>query len=271
MRVALFLALACLATPAWAHDFWVQPRRFWIPPQSAAPASIQIGHGQDRSTWAIRAERLLRLQSLGPDGSVVDHRARVRNGADVFVLPLRGPGVHVVSLETNHAESNLIGPRFNAYLEEEGLTPAQRLREQTGRTGDPGREIYSRRSKALIQVGPGVQPQPHVTRPVGLTLEIVPQRDPYTLKSGESLPVQVLYEGRPLAGALVKLTDLSADVKPVETHRTDEAGRTSFQGRTGGEWLLTVVWTKPIEGNPRADFDTTFSSLTFGFSGAPAR
>lgn len=263
------MAALALAWPAMAHDFWVQPLRFWLTSGGATPISILIGHGPDRGGWPVKVERVLRFQSLGP-GGVVDHRAALRAGADNAVLSLKEPGVHVVSFQTNHAESDLPGPRFTAFLEEEGLTPALTLRARTNRTGAPGREIYSRRCKALIRVGATTGPQPHVTRPLGLTLEIVPERDPYALNSGDALPVRVFYEGKPLAGALVKLTDLAADAKPVETHRTDRQGRAVFLMRDGGEWLLNTVWTKPVTGDPRGDFDTTFSSLTFGFSGAPA-
>ncbi len=33
-----------------------------------------------------------------------------------------------------------------------------------------------------------------------------------------------------------------------------------------GEWLVNVIWSEPVTGDPKADFDTTFSSLTFGFN-----
>jgi uncharacterized GH25 family protein len=77
--------------------------------------------------------------------------------------------------------------------------------------------------------------------------------------------VRVLFEGRPLPGALVKLTNLDADEKPVAMQRTDAAGRAVFTAPRSGSWLLNVVWTKPISGDRRGDFDTTFSSLTWGY------
>jgi hypothetical protein len=38
-----------------------------------------------------------------------------------------------------------------------------------------------------------------------------------------------------------------------------------FRPRQDGEWLLNVVWTRPLVGDPRGDWDTVFSSLTFGY------
>ena len=75
----------------------------------------------------------------------------------------------------------------------------------------------------------------------------------------------MLYQGRRLAGALVKLTSLEFDARPVEMHLSDAQGRASFRVPHNGEWLINVIWTQPLRGNPRADFETTFSSLTFGY------
>jgi uncharacterized GH25 family protein len=104
-----------------------------------------------------------------------------------------------------------------------------------------------------------------VTRPVGMTLEIVPNRDPYSLGGDTTLPVTVIYDGHPLAGAFVKLNNLDFDARPVETHKTDARGQATFTIPFRGLWQMNVVWTKPIRGNPKADYDTVFSSLTFGY------
>jgi hypothetical protein len=260
----LAAAAAALAWPVQAHDFWLQPRSFHLPAPGVAATSIQIGHGDAREAWAVKPERIVRFQAVGPAGAV-DLRPGVRAGAADQPLPLRAPGLHVLVYESTPIPSVLPAQRFTDYLREEGLTPALQAREQTGRTQAQGREIYSRRAKALVQVGPAKGPQAHVTAPIGLTLEIVPERNPYALRPGEPLPVRVFYQGRPLPGALVKLTDLGRDEKPVEVRRTDAQGRALFRPRQDGEWLLNVVWTRPLVGDPRGDWDTVFSSLTFGY------
>lgn len=261
------IAAAAVATPVPAHDFWVQPQSFWISPNSTVITSLQVGHGPDRERWAASADRVSAFYSVGPNGRV-DHRAALRAGSmeQDHVLRLSGAGAHVLALQTSHARSELPGLRFTTYLKDEGLTPALELRARTGATDRPGREIYSRRAKAIIQVGPpSNQPQPQVTRPLGLSLEIVPMIDPYRSGAGGEIPVRVLYEGRPLAGALVKLNNLDFDGHPLAEVRTDAAGQATFRVPRTGSWQLNVIWTKPLRGDPRADFDTTFSSLTLGF------
>jgi uncharacterized GH25 family protein len=96
----------------------------------------------------------------------------------------------------------------------------------------------------------------------------VPEANPYALPQPPELPVRILYEGRPLTGALVKLTNLDDDATPFETHLTDRDGRASFAMPNSGAWLVNVIWTKALPQTEETDFETIFSSLSFGFSAA---
>jgi hypothetical protein len=206
------------------------------------------------------------MRSVGPTGAVDIRSALHPTPSNDGVLTFNTPGTYVIAFESTHAESNLPAIRFNDYIAVEGMTPAIEARRAGGSGDRPGREIYSRRAKAVVQVGPlSAAPQPWVSRPIGLTLEIVPEKNPYGLAPGEDLPVRIFYDGKPLAGALVKLTNLEFDIRPVAVKRSDAQGRASFQLPRTGTWLVNTIWTRPLANDPRADFDTTFSSLTFGF------
>ena len=98
-----------------------------------------------------------------------------------------------------------------------------------------------------------------------LPLEILPEANPYAVPRSATLPVRVIYSGRPLAGALVKLTNLEDDASPFEVHLTDQNGRASFTMPNSGIWLLNVIWTKALPRSEETDFETVFSSLSFGF------
>ena len=268
------LALAGLATaPAFAHDFWAQPQTYWPKADATTPLTLQVGHGVERQRSAIRRARITKVFALTPDGARIDLGEALRlGGADDGGVRLTTPGLHVLALETDtHAESHQPAGRFNAYLIEEGLAPAIEARRRLGRTQVDGAERYGRVSKAMIQVGPvDAASQRGALRPLGLPLEIVPERSPYAGAAGD-LPVRVFYQGRPLAGALIKLTDLAHDAEPVESHRTDAAGRARFSMPSRGDWLLNVVWTRPLPASEDVDFETLFSSLSFGFPAGQGR
>ena len=273
--VALLLGLlvGAHASLVAAHDFWLQPSEYWITPDALTPMTLQVGHGPFRQRSPIPARRITRFQAIAPKGTVVDLHEQLRLGqpAEDGDFRFRIPGAYVLVLQTDdHAQTHLPSIRFNDYLKVEGLTPALEQRAQLNQMDRDGSERYSRCAKSIVQAGPqDVGSQGQVTKPVGLPLEIVPEANPYGVPRSASLPVRVIYENRPLAGALVKLTDLNNDESPFEVHLTDHDGRANFKMPNSGSWLLNVIWTKALPRSEETDFETVFSSLSFGFPPDP--
>jgi len=269
-RRALFgFTFGLFAVSAIAHDFWIQPSDYWVDPMTPVSFSLQVGHGPFRQRSPITSGRIARFEQISMDASRIDLRDRLQLGgqADDGHIAFSKPGTYVLVMETDaRAQSHLPAIRFNDYLKVEGLTPALEQRERTNRTGADGSENYSRRAKSLVQVGPpDAASHAQVTEPLGLLLEIVPEQNPYALPQTATLPVRVIYEGRPLAGALIKLTNLEHDEAPFEMHLTDREGRARFSMPTQGDWLLNVIWTQVLPDTRETDFETVFSSLSFGF------
>ncbi len=266
----LFIVLGlCQSCICRAHDFWVQPKEYRVQADAVVPMTLQVGHGAYRQRSPISLGRITRFEGIGPDGSSVDLRKWLRpgDGSEDGAFQFKAPGTYLLVLETdNKAQSHLPAIRFNDYLRAEGLTPALEQRSRTRRMDADGSECYSRRAKAIVQVGDASETsQSAVTEPVGLPLEIVPEVSPYSEPRPTTLPVRVLYHGQRLARALVKLTQLEHDAVPFETHWTDAAGRAVFNMPGEGTWLLNVIWTTPLPSTSETDFETVFSSLSFGF------
>lgn len=260
--------LACVAAmglsgAAVAHDLWLQPRQFTLAPGQAIPVDILIGHGAARENWGDRIDRIILLKSVAPSGKSLDLLPAARADKSL-TLSLKERGAHVIGMQSTTLVNSLSATRFNEYAKEEGLSAITQHRLATSSANKPGRELYSRRAKVIVQIGaPDAQSNQAAVKPLGLSLEITPERDPYSLARGEKLPLLVNFRGQPLAGALVKLTNLDADARPVAMMRTNAQGRVAFSVPTKGKWLLTVIWSTPV---PRQDglYLTIFSSLTFG-------
>jgi hypothetical protein len=273
MKVLHAVVLVCTsftAFPADAHDFWIQPDNFLAATDGITSFTLQVGHGPDRQRSPIPFRRIIRFAELTPGGQRVDLRGILSLGEKNHdgSYRLQGFGTHLLFLETdNRTQSHLPASRFNEYLRAEGLVPALKYRADRQLMNEDGSERYSRLAKALIQVGPsGTGGQDQATKALGLLLEIILDRSPYMEPRSAVLPVHVVYEGRPLAGGLVKLTNLENDAAPIETHLTDATGRANFMMPNGGNWLLNVIWTKPVRTSDGIDFETIFSSLSFGVS-----
>lgn len=261
----LGLSTILIAVPLLAHDFWLQPLRFQAAVDAPLPLTFQLGHGAFRQRWGAESKILFLYDFFG--GQRRDLRGDLQSTRSTdLVTHFPAPGLHVIGMQSSYALSDLPAIRFNDYAKAEGLALVLASRQRAGTTNTNGRERYSRRAKALVQIGEQTPAtQALATRAIGLKLEIVPERNPYALGPTRTLPVRVMYNGRRLPNATVMLTSLEFDARPLATAVTDRAGRAVFEVPPVGEWLINVVWSEPVRGDPNADFDTTFSSLTFGY------
>jgi uncharacterized GH25 family protein len=267
-RMAL-LSIVLMCSQAAAHDFWLQPSEYWIDPNTIVAMTLQVGHGPFRQRSPIPAQRITRFQAVGPDGSTTEMTPRLHIGQpdEDGDLRFENAGVYVLVLQTDdRAQTHLPSIRFNDYLKAEGLTPALEQRARLHQTDADASERYSRCAKSLVRVRGSSAAGRQATAPLGLPLEIVPEVNPYQSPRAASLPIRVLYFGQPLSGALVKLTHLEHDAEPVEVHLTDGEGHAQFMMPESGTWLLNVIWTKVSGPSDETDFETVFSSLSFGFS-----
>ena len=110
--------------------------------------------------------------------------------------------------------------------------------------------------KSVVNVG-GAEDLAAISRPVGQMLEIVPLANPNTVKPGQLFPVQILYQGKALAGATVTATAdtiVARDLAAAHDHREPQAfsGKTDKEGKVNvlplveGLWKVKVVHKAPF-------------------------
>lgn len=243
-----------LITGVRAHDFWVEPERFR--PEPGNPIAVRIYVGQD-----FKGEPVIYLPDLFERYVCVGAKGETPvtgvPGDEHARTPALGAGLTVIGYRSIRDRVTFdTAEEFAAYLEKEGL-----IAPRAGRTGRrPIVEIYSRAAKSLLHAGP-VRAGPG-DRPLGFRLELIAERNPYALRPGESLPVRLVYENRPLAGALV--VAFTKD-RPLEKHRvrTDAQGRANLLLDRPGIWLVTAVHLVPAPPRANADWESTWASLTF--------
>src|SRR6185295_5607227 len=147
---------------------------------------------------------------------------------------------------------------FNQYLKEEGLDGVVALRARRNEAGASAHEIFTRCAKSLVLSGSPSDAQGD--RRLGFTLELVAERNPYVLRTGQDLPVRLTYENRPLEGALVVAMNR---LNPAEklTARTDNDGRVKFRLRPGGMWMVKAVHMVPAPAGANAEWASFWASL----------
>ena len=99
-------------------------------------------------------------------------------------------------------------------------------------------------------------------RPLGFRLELIADGSPYRLRSNEELSFRLLYEGRPLAGALVAAVNRLHPGAKLSS-RSDTNGRVRFPLAHEGTWLIRAVHMVPAPAGSGADWESIWASLTF--------
>lgn len=94
-------------------------------------------------------------------------------------------------------------------------------------------------AKALVHVG---DKDNGFSYECGFRIELIPLRDPYSLKVGEFLPIKVLFEGNPLSTFVY---GTYAGYKPVEDAfpviaRSNKDGIAKIKITNPGEWMIFV-------------------------------
>ena len=265
MKTWISFAALWLATAAQAHEFWMQPDRFSAPVRGEVELALRVGENFIGDPVGFGRPMAESLRWISQSGEVSLTAQLPDNlNQDSVALAFDRAGAQLIVLDTQPFTITLSPDTFNAYLREEGLERVVAQREAAARQAEPGRERYRRHVKTLLNVG-GTSDASHAVR-TGQTLEIVPLSDPARMKPGGALSLQVLFEGQPLQGALVKVWNHSGTQLNVLRTRTDAAGRSTTTLPWAGVWMASVVHMVPTTDNTAWDWDSHWGNLTFEMS-----
>lgn len=261
MNFGRALALAALVVgsgPLSAHDLWIEPTSFF--PRPGQLVGLRLLVGQDLLGDPLPRHDALIKAFVFEDGA---GRQPVvgRDGLDpAGYLRSEQPGLFVIGYHSLPSRVELPAEKFNRYLREEGLEKIAALRAERHETAAGARELFSRCAKSLVLTGtPSVA---EGDRRLGFPLELVAERNPYSLGADEELPLRLIYEERPLPGALVVAMNRSAPAEKLAA-RSDDLGRVRFRLRAKGLWLIKAVHMVPAAAGPQAEWASFWASLTF--------
>jgi len=256
----LRLVFILIALPAIAHDLYVMPSAFVVS-KGRLLIALHNGDAFPESEVPMSIERLRDAKLFSPAGSS-DLRSPRIDGNRVFLdAEVSAEGDLILAGRTAPNFIELTPEKFVAYLKDEGLTEVIDWRQKHGEMAKPGRERYSKYFKAIILRG---APSEYFRQSVGHTIEIVPEKNPYTLKAGEPLPVQVFFRGRPAAGLQVESAWATG-----AGHQSSAAGRTGPDGRIvipiakAGKYRLHALKMERCTDPKIADWESFWASLTF--------
>jgi uncharacterized GH25 family protein len=254
------LVVVMCAVPTLAHDLWL------VPPEKLEPKKatlIRANSGSkfpesDHAPDPTKFKRRVLVQPDGKQGALEAAGSQEKSG--LLKAELGGPGIYIVAVETEPKLITLAADEFNSYLVSDGLTHIYQLRRKENILDKAGRERYSKSPKAILQVGIGGGGDP--CRVIGLPLEIVPLKNPFALKIGETLPIRVLFRDKLLANANLGWDLPGGDDLPVGTVRTDSRGEALVPISQRGLMTIRLThMTRPKE--VECEWESFWTTLTF--------
>ena len=262
LPILLTFLLGFIAWPAGAHDTWLQPRRVSVSPGTIAQIDLTSGDKFAAFDTAIKADHV-DVARARLNGKTVDiaQRAPEKKSLELRVA-LSDPGVATLWLSLTPKSIELNRKQVQHYLDEIDAPPLLTQAWYAGKASKPWREIYTKHAKTFVLVGrPGRSKADRSwSQPVGLALEIVPEKDPTTLRAGDEFPVRVLKNGTPLPDFSLGI------VREGKTNRafkkTDSAGRAVFKLGRDGKWLLRGTELRSSS-KPATDWESDFTTLSF--------
>jgi uncharacterized GH25 family protein len=238
-------ALLALVVDARAHQPWVLADEGRVGIQEKTAIRVYFGHAFPEAEL-LDGGRLATIVLSSPSGSMM--RIAPKGAVPFETPPLGEPGTWVIGVE--------------------------QARGYWTKTPDGGRPLplpdveeavrcsYSgNAAKTLVQVGEGGNPD--VDRALGHRLEILPRVDPARLAAGDSVPIEVRFDGVPHAGPLIAFHAASGD-EPYAMVETNLSGQAAIELNGHGPWMLLALAEIPYPDPTVCDVEAFHATLTFG-------
>jgi len=260
-RISLFTVIL-FSVIVQAHEFWMQPDKFTYAIGDIAQINFMVGENFVGERWNMANHRILRLERYAGEKSE-DLLTKVNTSAGRNLeVRLTDRGTHLFVLQSNNAFIELEAEKFNEYLKEDGLDEVLAHRKNTNTLDKPAKEFYSRCAKLLLQSG--VVADETFSKEAGLPLEIIPLQNPYRLKVGDELSVKILFNGKPLPFALVKVWNRKNNNTILQNIYTQKDGIITTRIGNTGSWMISTVKMIPST-EESADWQSYWASLVFGY------
>ena len=243
-KAFMFATLLTLATaaPAMAHSLWLETPK--AAPVAGEKLDLNVGFNEGFEVVDILKNSVESIPAPTMEG---------KDGPVSLSLKANGPNYAYESSKPLGKGSYMAFTEYKPFVMKHG----------------EAKNKYFMAGKHLVSVGGGSDLD-IITKPFGKArLEIVPLVDPASITAGQVMPVQVLFDGKPLVR-----TELLGDFRGFNPAgswglakafycRTGKEGKLDFIAAKGGLWVLKARHAVPNEDKTEADATVYLATFTF--------
>lgn len=264
MKKVFFLLLTLIVVRVSGHEFWIQPDKFIYNHGEPVNIKFLVGENFSGENWTGDKSKIKSLRLYFEDvtdKNCIDNVGG--NKGDSLQIAMLDEGTVMLTLNTTNSFIDLEAAKFNGYLREDGLAEALKYREKNGDTTKNGRENYQRSVKTIFQVGSRFTNV--CKKRTDLPLDIVPAEHPYNVSKDGDFKVKLFFMGERLKNTKVKVWHkLDSNISQQE-YVTDDEGEIKFFLSPAGEWMVSCVRMIRLEDDPKAEWQSYWGSLTWGY------
>jgi len=246
-ELAVLFAIVLLPVLASAQNEWIEADPFnmaqpelvaverWDGWGSVSPGPIRVAYAAVERIKLFYNEGSMNLSlSLRPDKSYF-----------LLLKPKQviRPGTSTLVFDTKEKLIGWGGSNYQTYLSSVGLDDVAKYRLERHIQDARVQARTSSHYKTVIQVGGTIEPTP--TRADGQPLEFVLLKHPFNVALSETLEIQLLFQGKPLAGRVVQAESHGTDGRTKQVQRTDERGIARIALDNRGKWILSATYVIP--------------------------
>lgn len=196
-----------------SHDMFLKLDTYFLSPN--AKASIKLFNGTFKlSENTIDRNRMIDVSLVGNGkrAAVDTTQWTEQAGATILNFTTGESGTWVAGVSTRPRNIEMEATAFNDYLKHDGILDMLEWRTENNALNQDAVEKYSKHVKTIFQVG-DAKTEDWKTE-LGYPIEFIPLSNPYNLKKGDQLKVQLLLKGEPLPNHLAYV---GVD-KPTHSH-----------------------------------------------------
>ena len=209
--------------------------------------------------------RIAKAVIVGQDGETPITDLSIRGTSLVLRSRPAGAGQRLVAVDLVSRSVRQTPQELLRWLTLEGAgDAASRIGRGSALAGlDSVTRTDTKHAKTIIEIGSGSSRT--FGRTSGQMIEFIPLRDPYLLRSGDTLRARLDYKGAPLGGVAVHASvpapeDTTLKAEPDLHLVSDAAGIVAVPIRKTGLWLIRTIHV--VEAN-RGNWETHWASLVF--------
>ena len=233
----LLLALVVLCS----HDLYLKLDSYFLEPNTMYQLKLFNGTF-DESENIITRDRILDASFVGNNErkSIAEEKWYDIDSTETALnFKAENSGTWLVGVSTKARNIEMTAEKFNSYLEHDGVLDMLKERKRTNALNDNAVEKYSKHVKAIFQVGDSLTNDWKTV--LNYPIEFIPQENPYAKHTGDSLKVQLLSNGKPLANQLVYADYRASENGHSHSHSHDESHSHDDENHThtAGQQLRT--------------------------------